>query len=556
MKRVWVLLLLFALPAIAKEPMERRLLRTVQVGKLQGVTVEEILEVAKDSHYSFEQHVLARCALVVLGRDEGFPEWPLERLLERTLYLLREEGSHAFQPVPAGMEGFGGEDLVFTVVYALVAAGRSEEAVDILGRSLSARAGFRRGVALQALRNIGTPRATGLIQGFAESGDNRNLAENLLADLHYPFLQDLYEHLPLIPPAERSRESLLQLASEPCTRGGALAIYFLGFLPGDDDPLRSRAELALLREMTRAPCFHNRFFAIRSLALRSPESVGFWVELFRREEDAWQRDQLVRIAFAHFGRGFLSTALELLASEPAQYVQWELMHGNIELRERGSFRDYWDIWLPPTLQFRLNFPGGSGQLAETDLDEMLSWLENGSRPRDPWVHNHLFYALARSVSGASTRRLLRLFNHFSEKADNWWILAPLDDPQALPLLRYWLTFDSDPQQHDELANLVERLAARRDSSRKPGRGPCCHPTRECLLEHVRAGSAGATQKILTEEQAQEWLASVPPGAAEPEMAFEDALERVAILTWPEAKRTERWEHLYGCWLRVEPGTAF
>ncbi len=556
MKRIWVLLLLFALSAIAQEPIERRLLRTVQVGKPQGVTVEEILEVAKDSRYSFEQHVLARCALVVLGRDKGFPEWPLERLLERTLYLLREEGSHAFQPVPDGMEGFGGDDLVFTMVYALVAAGRSEKAVDALQGSLSASSGFRRGVALQALRNIGTPRATGLIQGFAESGDNRNLAENLLADLHYPFLQDLYEHLPLIPPAERSRESLLQLASEPCARQGALAIYFLGFLPEDNDPLQSRAELALLREMTRAPCFHNRFFAIRSLALRSPESVGFWVELFRREEDAWQRDQLVRIAFAHFGREFLSTALELLASEPAQYVQWELMHGNIELRERGSFRDYWDIWLPPTLQFRLNFPSGSGQLAEADLDEMLSRLESGSGPRDPWVRNHLFYALARSVSGASTRRFLRLFNDHPEKSNNWWILTPLDDPQALPLLRYWLTFDSDPQQHDELANLIERLATRRDSTRKSGRGPCCHPTRECLLEHVIAGSVGATQKILTEEQAQEWLASVPPGAAGPEMAFEDALERVAILTWPEAKRAERWEHLYGCWLRVEPGTAF
>ena len=68
------------------------------------------------------------------------------------------------------------------------------------------------------------------------------------------------------------------------------------------DAAQQRAELDVLRQVTgfERRCFYNRFFAIRSLALRSPETIDFWVGLYRGEEDAWQRAQLVRIGFARF----------------------------------------------------------------------------------------------------------------------------------------------------------------------------------------------------------------------------------------------------------------
>lgn len=553
MRRFWLFVFLgLSLPAAAAEPVEARLIRTVQIGSPQDISVGDILRVAKDSESNYEQHVLARSALVVLGEDRGFPEWPLERLLDRALSLLARS-THAFQPPDGLPDSFDSEDLIFTVVYALAVSGHIEQATDVLERHLSTDSDFKRGVVLQSLRNLGTPRATELVQRFAERGDDRNLAENLLADLYYPFLEDLHKHLHLIPPAERARENLLRLANEPCTRRGALAIYFLGFLPEGDDPIQAKAEVALLREMTHAPCFHNRFFAIRSLALRSPESLAFWNHLYAREDDAWQRDQLVRICFARFGRDFLPLSLRMLEKERAQYVQWELMHGNIEMREHGRFRDYWDIWLPPTLQFRLNFAAGWGRLSEPDRDELLRWLENGAAPRDPWVRNHMFYALARSVEGRHTRRLLRLFNNHPERNANWWILTPLGDPQALPLLRYWLTLDSEENQREQLANLIERLETPGDDTRKSGRGDCCRPTRECLLARVQLAVADA-EVIQSEDEALAWLAATEKMREEPKIIYRDSLERVADVSWPGTGKTERWEHLFGCWRRVETGS--
>lgn len=549
---VIALSLLLVLPGtVSAEPIEHRLLRTIQTGTLQQLELPEVIRYAKGEEADFLGHVLARSALVVLGKDEGFPDWPIERLLDRTLNQLQRR-SHAYHLPPEMPAGFGGEDLVFTLVHAMVMGEEAEKAIDVLKQHINSGNAFKQGVVLQALRNIGSRRSNGLVQRVADARDDRNLAENLLADQHYPFLEELQQNLNLIPSHRRSRSELVAFASERCNKRAALAVYFLGFLAESDDRKQSDAELDLLRDLTRASCFYTRYFAIRALALRSAESIEFWMELFRREEDPWQRAQIVRIGFARFGKEFTTPALELLAVEPVQYVQWELMHANIEVREGARFRDYWDIWQPPTLQFRLNFPEGGGRMDEQDLDALLSWLETGARPRNPWVRNHLLYQVARNVSGRNTRRYLRIFDSIPDKTSHWWVLQNLTDARALPLLSYWHTLDSEERQRDILFKLIVRLENPQPVSRRLAQGPCCQPTRECLISWIEVfPTQGNGVQITIPKQAKAWLQESDAASLEPEIALTDSLGRIALVTRQGVKNPERWEHLYGCWRRIQ-----
>lgn len=551
--RAAIVALLLASVASASEPVDLRLLRTIQTGTLQGLEVAEIRRHAKGLETDFVGHALARAALVVLGEDAGFPEWPLERLLDRTLDLLQRGGSSAFPSRSDLPAEFGGEDLTFTLVYALVASGQEERATLALERQLGSESEYVRGLVLQSLRNIGGDRTSRLIQKSAEQGKDRNLPENLLADLRYPFLLDLQKRLPLLPPERRGRRDLLAAAQERCGERQALAVYFLGFLADAEDPQQNGAELDLLRSLTRSPCFHTRYFAIRALALRSAESIGFWTGLLRGEEDGWQRAQVARIAFARFGREFSTTALGLLAEEAVQYVQWELMHGCLETREGARFRDYWDIWQPTTLVFRLYFPEGGGrEVAEAELDEILSWLETGARPRHPWVLNHLLYRLAGKVSGRHTVRYLRIVDRLPEKAEQWWSLSGLSDAGALPLLRYWLAASAQGPQRDQLEKLIVRLETPRADTAIASTQTCCRPTGECLLSWIRAFPAGhAAHPISSAEEARAWLDQDAATAPEPRIRFTDSLGRRAVVTLGLG-REERWEHLYGCWWPSEP----
>ncbi len=550
--RILVMSLMLVVPATAVAgPTQLSLLRTIQTGTVQQLRVAEIIQYAKGDEASYLDHVLARSALLVLDKDEGFPDWPVARLLDRTLNQLQRR-SHAYHLPPEMPAGFGGEDVVFTVVYALVVTGKTEEAIDVLGRHLDSGSRYKRGVVLQALRNIGNQRANSLIQQVANSRDDRNLAENLLADHHYPFLEELHRYLHLIPSHRRGREELFAIAGERCSRRATLAVYFMGFLAPSVDWRQNEAELDLLRDLTRVPCFYTRYFAIRALALRSAESIDFWTELLNGEEDAWQRAQIARIGFARFGKTFATPALALLRGEPVQYVQWELMHGNIEVREGAQFRDYWDIWQPPTLQFRLNFSEGGGRMDEQDLEELLFWLEIGARPRNPWVRNHMLYGLARHISGKQTRRYLRIFDSLPDKTSHWWVLQNLSDARALPLLRYWHTLESEEQQRDILLKLIVRLENQRSGSRQAAQGTCCQPTRECLISWITTLPVnGQDMEITTEEQAKAWLAGAEGTSLEPEILFTDALGRVALVTRHGGESPERWDHLYGCWRRVQ-----
>jgi hypothetical protein len=530
------------------DPIELRLLSTIYTGTWQEVDAAAALRHAHDSHEDFVGHVLARSALLVMGEDHGFPDWPLERLLDRVLEMMI--GTHAFA-APRGLPaGFDGPQVVFAMVHALVTTRQAAQAEDVLERHLATGARFKHAVVLQALRNIGDARSTSLLQRFAEQRDDQNLAENLLADQQFPFLDDLARRLSMIPPSARGRSSLLATAgSEGCGERQALAVYFLGYLsPSRQADVEAR-ERSALEMLARAPCFTTRYFAARAVALRWPQTLEFWMELFDQEPDAWQRAHLARIGFARFRRSFLRPALERLGREPSQYVQWELMHGNLEVREGARFRTYWDIWAPPTLQFHLNFPDGAGSMSMPDADELLDWLESGARPRDLWVRNHLLYGLARHVSGESARRFLRVFDSLPDKTRHFWVLSPLPDPKALPLLRYWLTLPiAEAAQRKSLEDLVELLETRSGSAATSS--SCCLATPECVLDRVRA-SAPAPSAITTEQEARRWLSSAGASATRPGLRFLDPLERVAVARWPDG-REERWEHLYGCWRRADP----
>ena len=58
-------------------------------------------------------------------------------------------------------------------------------------------------------------------------------------------------------------------------------------------------------------------------------------------------------------------------------------------------------------------------------------------------------------------------------------------------------------------------------------------------------------EITTEEQAKAWLAGAQGTSLEPEILFTDALGRIALVTRFGGESPERWEHLYGCWRRVQ-----
>lgn len=164
----------------------------------------------------------------------------------------------------------------------------------------------------------------------------------------------------------------------------------------------------------------------------------------------------------------------------------------------------------------------------------------------------MLYGLARHVSGKQTKRYLRIFDSLPDKTSHWWILQNLSDARALPLLKYWHTLESEEQQQDILLKLIVRLEDRRPESRRAAQGTCCRPTRECLVSVITTlPTNGMDIEITTEEQAKAWLKETDGTSREPEVLFTDALGRVALVTRHGAESPEQWEHLYGCWRRIQ-----
>jgi hypothetical protein len=194
------------------------------------------------------------------------------------------------------------------------------------------------------------------------------------------------------------RSNLLKIVQSGCGEREAIAAYWLGFFPSNTNPGQEQAELSALRSLYQndsPKCdFMARLIAIKSLGLRSAETMDYWATLLRKERQIWLRHQILINAFAHYGRQFAPGALELLATEPSQYIQWQLMQRNIECREGQRFRSYWDIWIPVTLQFLLVFPdpGHQEKMSEADQNQMLHWIESGrtaGRPGCPQPYDLL-----------------------------------------------------------------------------------------------------------------------------------------------------------------------
>jgi hypothetical protein len=532
-----------------------QLLRTVQIGAPQEITAEQITAIVQDRHAAYLDVMLARSALVVLHQDN--PEWEkFDSLLSTVLNSALNSGNVYMQP-PDLHQGFGGKELVFAMVYALVMSGQQERAVDILEQHLFGGGQLKQAIVLQALRNIGTQRAIGLIQKHQEKGDYHNLAENTLADQDMPVLSEVYTRWNLVPPEARTRTNLLQIVQGGCGIREALAAYWLGYFPPSPDREQERTELSALRNLyeqgTPSCDYMGRIIALKSLGLRSAETISYWSNILHKEPDAWLRHQALINAFGHYGRQFAPAALELLATEPSQYMQWQLMQGNIETRQGQRFRSYWDIWIPVTLQFMLVFPdpGHRDKMGLADQEDLLHWLETGHRPQDRVVFNHLIYDFLPQTRDENLRRLLTFFNNLPDRNSNWWILKPIEDASALPLLRYYETLPAPGDQHRELESAITNLERRQARPEKSA--TCCEATQACLRRLLEKDSPQDV-KIQSEQSAVAWLSGTLEPQTTYKIAFSGPLQRTATVHRSHSP-DEHWEFLYDCWRRTDTAAS-
>lgn len=559
-----IFILLFPpLNANARESVQRRLVRTIQIGTPQDITVEQIRKIAESDETDYTTEMLARSALVVLQQDD--PKLiSYDELLDSLLTKLVSDGS-PYQPIPS-LPSFRGKETAFTMVYALVMSGQQERAVDILERHAMSGSRYKQAVVLSALRNIGTPRALSVIQEYAERGQDRNLAEATMADEDYPVLAEIHDRWNVITPAERTHDDLRAIVQGGCDQKSAMAAYWLGYLAPNIDPNKETAELQALEKLARTnsdSCeMMEHVIALKALGLRSAETPEYWKRAADRTENVWERHQIVITGFGRWGRRFAPEALDLLRTDMAQYVQWELLNGNLETRQGREYRNYWDIWMPVNTLVVQQFDDAQGRptMGQKDVDEMLDWLDAGARPRDPVVLNHMIYHLTAFTDGSDTRRLLAIFNSLPERNEKWWILQPLRDPSALPLLKYWSTLLAPKDQEEMLAHTIGSLEQIASRSAKAV-ASCCEATEECLLQHVRntpalngAASDAAGGEIHSEEEARKWLRRGAEPVGEMKIEYADVLKRDANVRRADGA-VEHWQYLYDCWRNMDKSSA-
>jgi len=562
----FVLVVWFPLWCSARESIPQRLLRTIQIGLPQDITVEQIRRIADSDDTDYTTEMLARSALLVLHQDD--PKLiSFDELFDSLLSHMVSDGS-PFTPI-ASLPNFRAKETVFTMVYAMVMSGNQDRAVNILEKHSLTGSRYKQGVVLSALRNIGTSRAVSVIQQYAEKGPGRNLAETTLADEDYPVLSEIHDRWNLVPPAQRMRDNLRTIVQGGCNQRAVLAAYWLGFFAPNIDPNKEIAEQQALENIARTnspSCeMMEHVIAIKSLGLRAAKTVAYWKSLAERTPNVWERHQIIINAWGHWGRSFGPAALNLLATDPAQYVQWGLLNGNLETRQGREYRNYWDIWIPADILVVLQHDESQSRSAmdEKDLDAMLGWLDAGARPQDPVVLNHMIYHLAEFTSGDDTRRLLRVFNALAGRNQNWWILQTLRDPAALPILKYWSTLPAPPDQQQMLEHTTSALE-NRSGNPKAVLPACCEATEECLLEQVRhapatstnPGAAGSStapttaSEIRSEAEARKWLNDGATAEGNFTIRFSDELKRSAIVGRSDGTE-ERWQYLYDCWHRVD-----
>jgi hypothetical protein len=557
-----IFILLFPpLSANARESVQRRLVRTIQIGAPQDITVEQIRKIAESNETDYTTEMLARSALVVLQQDDA-KLISYDELLDGLLTKLVSDGT-PFQQI-ASLPSFRGKETAFTMVYALVMSGQQERAVDILEKHALTGSRYKQAVVLSALRNIGTPRALSVIQEYAEKGQDRNLAEATLADEDYPALGEIHDRWNVIPPAERTHDNLRAIVQSGCDQRSAMAAYWMGYLAPNIDPNKETAELQALEKLARTnsgSCeMMEHVIALKALGLRSAETPQYWKRAAERTENVWERHQIVINGFGRWGRAFAPAALELLKTDSAQYVQWELLNGNLETRQGREYRNYWDIWIPANTLVVQEFDDSQGRpsMEQKELDAMLDWLDAGARPRDPVVLNHMIYHLLGFTDGSDTRRLLTIFDGLPGRNEKWWILQPLRDPSSLPLLKYWSTLPAPRDQQEMLAHTIGNLEGLAGKSAKAVEA-CCEATEECLLQHVRnapaaSGAAGgaADGDIRSEEEAREWLRRGAEPVGQIKIEYADELKRTATVRRADGTE-EHWQYLYDCWQSTDTG---
>lgn len=558
-RRTAIIALLFfgLLPirASARESLEQRLLRTIQIGAPQDITVDQIRKIADSNETDYTTEILARSALLVLQQDDS-KSVSYGELFDSVLNHLVSDGT-PFQPL-AGLPNFRGKETVFTMAYALVMSGGQDRAIDILSRNSLTGSRYKQGVVLSALRNIGTPQAISVIQQYSEKGQDRNLAETTLADEDYPVLSEIHDRWTAIPPSQRTRDNLRAIVQSGCDQRSAVAAYWLGYFAPNLDPNKEVAELQALENIVRtnsSTCeMMEHVIALKSLGLRSAETIDYWKRLAQITPNAWERHQIVLNAFGRWGRRFAPAALELLKTDPAQYVQWELLNGNVEMRQGRVYRNYWDIWIPADVLVVLESDQAIGAPAmdTKELDAMLDWLDSGARPRDPVVLNHLIYHLAQFTSGDDTRRLLRIFNALPQRNENWWILQTLRDPAALPLLTYWSALPAPKDQQGMLEHTIGAIG-NRSPKKSESSHACCEATKDCLLQQLKnteASAASTEVEIHSDEDARKWLNDGAAPAESLKIRFADELKRSAFVRRGDGPE-EHWQYLYDCWRNTD-----
>jgi hypothetical protein len=540
-----------AAAASAPEPVEVRLLRTVHLGALQGLAEADLRRMSSPAESSYVRHVLSRAALLVLGRDTGAPEFPVERLLDEALAQLKPDGMAGLLPSGAP-PGFGTDDLVYTLTYALAVSGRGAAAEQVLERNVGGGSELKRCVAMQALHNLGSRHGQEVIQQATQMREIAFEASTLLVQDQYPPLQELAAHWHDIPLTERSREELARDMESGCGPRAILALFLAGYLPPADDPVEQHRELEDLHraalELPLQGCYNGRMFGLRSYGLRTRGVPSVWAALAGRLETGWQRVLAARIGFAHYPQEMVPAALDRLAVEPEQDVQWELLWATLFAGKGLVFRDYWDLWnLSPHRQLRLSFPGSFPRIGEPQQDRLLDWLESGHRPGDGRVYDWLLCELARSVRGAGAFRLLRVYLTLPAAERHPWVLQDLAEPATLPALRYLRDHAPTSEDREALSGGIEILEGA-TANLYTGKAPeiCCAPTPECLLsQYEQQVFRKSDQRLQNEAELKDWIGKGL--AAKPEIKFLDSLQRVAEIRDGRGPKPLRFEHLYGCW---------
>lgn len=163
----------------------------------------------------------------------------------------------------------------------------------------------------------------------------------------------------------------------------------------------------------------------------------------------------------------------------------------------------------------------------------------------------MLYHLAGFVRGEDTRRWLRIFAARPERPQGFWILAPLRDPAALPILRYWSTLPA-PKDQAEILNSVIDTLAKTGAPATARAGACCQPTEACLVAQATPAGTPTAATIQSEDEAATWLATGSTPAPESSVAvrFVDVSKRAAIVRVANGAE-QRWQYLYDCWHRVD-----